>query len=227
MLPHNVLRHLQHDPFWDQAPAGVLTSSKSFIRWLWQSEAIENLPRNIDSLHITVDLQEVRTFTPEEIKVLNANASERTRLYLLLMLNCGMYQGDISDLKQSQVDWDKGRIHRKRSKTEREENVPKVNYLLWRETFVLLKKHRSKDGERVLVNANGSPLRQRGFREDGSNHNLDNIACAYQRTCRKLRIKTPKPLKLIRKTGATALEQHAEYGRYAQYYLGHAPTTAL
>ena len=34
-----------------------------------------------------------------------------------------------------------------------------------------------------------------------------------------------KPLKLLRKTAATKLGQNPTYGRFAQYFLGHAPTT--
>ena len=74
----------------------------------------------------------------------------------------------------------------------------------------------------VLVNENGSPLRQRGFRADGKIHNLDNIKKAYERACTKLGVEV-KPLKLFRKTGASKLEEHETYGRYAQFYLGHAP----
>ena len=47
------------------------------------------------------------------------------------MLNCGMTQVDISDLHPSEVDWDRGRIRRKRSKTDDHEHVPTVDYPLW------------------------------------------------------------------------------------------------
>ncbi|NTV80798.1 MAG: hypothetical protein HGA24_05170, partial [Candidatus Aminicenantes bacterium] len=59
------------------------------------------------------------------------------------MLNCGMTQKDVSDLLVSEVDWDEGRIIRKRSKTADVENVPVVNYLLWPETIRLLRQERA------------------------------------------------------------------------------------
>jgi len=62
----------------------------------------------------------------------------RTRLYILLMLNTGCTQVDISELKQSEVDWQRGRITRKRSKTAKHESAPVVEYPLWQETFVLI-----------------------------------------------------------------------------------------
>jgi integrase len=201
---------------------GILVSAKSFVRWLWESEVVEHLPRNIAALRIKSEVKPIETFAPAEVNTLLTNAVERTRLYLLLMLNTGSLQQDISDLKPSEVNWKEGRITRKRSKTKGEANVPIVEYLLWPDTFALLKKYRSTDPNRVLVNANGSPLRQRGFRADGSNHNLNNITSAYQRVCRKLGIPA-KPLKLLRKTGASMLETQPEFGRYAQFYLGHSP----
>ena len=45
------------------------------------------------------------------------NTSDRTKLYILLMLNCGMTQKDVADLQKTEVDWDAGYISRKRSKT--------------------------------------------------------------------------------------------------------------
>ena len=66
--------------------------------------------------------------------------SDKTKLYLLLMLNCGMYQNDIAELLDEEVNWKNGTITRARSKT-RDRNGPVVTYKLWPETFALLKKH--------------------------------------------------------------------------------------
>ena len=33
---------------------------------------------------------------------------DRTKLYVLLCLNCGMYQSDISDIGEDEVDWTAG-----------------------------------------------------------------------------------------------------------------------
>lgn len=82
-------------------------------------------------------------------------AVDRTKLYILLMLNCGMTQKDISDLRVEEVDWQEGRIIRKRSKTSKHENVPTVSYLLWQETFRLLRQERNPESKGlVLLNVN-------------------------------------------------------------------------
>ena len=52
----------------------------------------------IEAIQIWSELKP--SLTVEEVKVLLAGCdySERTKLYLLLCLNCGMYQNDIAEL---------------------------------------------------------------------------------------------------------------------------------
>ena len=95
------------------------------------------------------------------------------------MMNCGMQQSDISDLRHEEVDWRAGRLGRKRSKTKKHGDVPVVVYKLWPETFTLLKQQRTNDPERVLLNESGRPLKQTAL-TDGSHVNNDNIKSAYQ-----------------------------------------------
>jgi integrase len=220
----HLIQRIADDNISQAYAAGILTSVKTFLRWLWKSEAIENLPRNIDDLHIKVELEEIIPFTKTELVNFLGVTSGRSRLYLLLMLNCGYYQQDIADLKHTDVDWQHGRIFRKRSKTAKKETVPKVNYKLWEETFALLKNHRSDHPTLVLVNRNGSPLRRRGFGADGKTQNVDNIKKVYERVCNRSHIPC-RPLKTIRKTGSSKLEEHDVFGRFSQYYLGQAPQT--
>lgn len=42
--------------------------------------------------------------------------SEPTNLFLLLCLNCNMYQSDISDIGEDEVDWAAGTLSRPRRK---------------------------------------------------------------------------------------------------------------
>ena len=101
-------------------------------------------------------------------------------------------------------------------------NVPEVSYKLWAETFRLLLKYRSKHETLALANRNGRPLKVETI-VNGRAKKIDNIRSAYNRLALKLKIhKTPK---LLRKTAATKLGQHAESRRFAQYFLGHAPAT--
>jgi integrase len=205
-----------------QYAAHLLSAAKSFCRHIWRERVLEHLPRNLDALKIKVADREVPTFDLDELGTILDFASEKTCLYLMLMMNCGMYQSDVAALRPSQVDWTGGRITRKRTKTEAQQNAPKVSYLLWDETFRLLQKYGQQHGPLVLTNENGSALYRRPVNEDGSVGLTDNIKKAYERVCKKLKFKTT-PLMYLRKTSATLLETHDSFGRYAQYFLGQAP----
>lgn len=123
----------------------------------------------------------------------------------------------------TQVVWELGRISRKRSKTRnRSENVPCVDYPLWPRTFALLKQNRSNHRELVLLNYNGTPL-WKEIEKDGKIFRVSNIKCSFFRLQKKTKIK--KSLKLLRKTAASTLEEHEVYGRYAEYFLGEAPSS--
>ena len=226
-----------------------MSTVKSFVRWLWLSKAIPTLPRTLDrqckNLMIGKSTARIVVFTKEEIKALLTDASDRTKLYILLMLNCGMTQKDVSDLLISEVDWKEGRIIRKRSKTSDEENVPTVNYKLWPETFRLLQQERdamSKD--RVLVNSNGGPLLSEQFTEGGKYQKTDNIKNAFDRLRTVKKIEEPlqapkkrsarkveravkatinKPLKSLKKTSASLIRGRKEFSGLESLFLGHAP----
>jgi hypothetical protein len=202
--------------------------ARRFIKWCWTRRLIE-LPRNIESTdhRFGKGARKVETFQDEDIKTLLGKAGDRLKLYLLLMLNCGMLQKDISDLRHDEVDWTLGRIRRKRSKTRDHDDVPEVDYKLWPETFRLLKACRSdpKMQESVLVTEKGKPLMPKGLAEDGRLTKSDNIQSAYRYLGKRLGILKPKALKLLRKTSASKLESHGEYGRYVSHFLGHAPRT--
>ena len=200
----------------------LLASTKQFVRWCWTTERLPDLPRNIDdrSVRIQVGVPSKEFFTTEEVRSLLAAAVDRTKLYILLMLNCGMTQVDVSDLQQTQVDWRKGRIRRRRSKTENHERVPVVDYLLWGETFALLRQFRSNDQERVLLNKNGAPLKSE-YLVDGKLKKTDAVRNAYFRLAREKGVK--KPAKLFRKTSANFLKSNPRFASLADYFLGHAP----
>ena len=203
-----------------------LVSVKSFVRWLWQMEAITTLPRILvgktDFLEVGSTPSNVVVFSTNEIHSLLKTASDRTRLYILLMLNCGMTQKDVSDLKVDEVDWEMGRINRKRSKTSNHDTVPTVNYLLWPETFHLLQQERSSESaDRLLLNSNGSPLCAESIDEDDKYQKTDNIKNAFDRLRKKVNIK--KPLKSLKKTSASLLRGDERFQGLDGLFLGHAP----
>ena len=200
-----------------------LNAVKGLIRWLWCSEMIADLPRVLldkNALTISKVLTEPEMFSLDEVKALLTAADARTRLYLLLMLNTGMTQKDVSDLKPSEVDWSKGIITRKRSKTRKHKTPPTVSFQLWRPTFELLQSHRSASSDRVLVNANGSPLKIEELNPDDKLRKVDNIASAFNRLRRKTGI--VKPLKVFRKTSASNIRASREFHGFEHEFLANS-----
>jgi len=200
-----------------------LKTAKQFIRGLWEAELI-GLPHNIDSreMRLAVPARERRIMPLPEVKKLLEEARGRARLYLLLMLNCGLGQTELATLRHDQVDWKRGRIKRKRRKTKSLESVPEVDYLLWQETFRLLRQHRSSHETLALVSEDGNPLRSERIVE-GRNKVNDAIKSTYWRL--RKRTKTTYPLKLLRKTASALMAAHGVYGRYVRHFLGQAPAT--
>ena len=189
-------------------------SARTFIEHLASLKRI-TAPENLHDkrMRFSIPAQEVKVFTIAEVKALLEAARDQVRILILLALNCGMTQVDISDLHPSEVDWTTGRLRRKRSKTVGQKNAPEVEYLLWPETIELLKALRSSDPEHVLVTKSGRPWVDRKTR------NTDSVRTEFD----KLRARLP--FKHLRKTSATALGSHPEFRAYAQYFLGHAPET--
>ena len=203
--------------------AEILSSVKSLIRWAYKTERLEELPRNLDDRSTCIEKSptDIKTFTIAEIRTLLDAATERSRLYLLLMLNCGMTQVDIAKLRPEEVDWKKRTVTRKRSKTRRHEGVPTVTYPLWPLTMRLLRKHRSSDPDRVLTAENGQPLWSESLDSKDRLAKRDAIASAYRRLKRKTGIK--KTLKVLRKTSSTLIDHHPEFRGLAELFLGHSP----
>lgn len=201
-----------------------LDAAKQFARWLWQEEILAQLPRVIASKTFTITpaTPEIKTLTVAEIKTLLDAATGQLKLFILLGLNTGFLQKDISELKPDEVDWRAGVIRRKRSKTKKFENVPEVAYKLWPETFRLLQEYRRPNSPHVLANENGGSLLTSKLKEDGKQHKVDNIHTAYFRLCKRVSIKD-RPFKSVRKTAATHLRGSEKYSGIEDLFLGHAP----
>jgi hypothetical protein len=203
----------------------IFDTAKIFVKYLWESGLIE-LPRNIKSREFTfkVGAKAIETWTVEEFQMVLATATGQLPLHLLLMANCGMVQQDISDLLDTEVMWNEDgtadRIIRKRSKTSDHKTVPVVNYKLWPTTAALMKQWRSGQAQ-VLRTKSGGPWKRMDM-VDGRLVKNDNIARNYDHQRPKLN-GFKKPLKGIRKLGATILESHDTYHRFGKLYLGHAP----
>ncbi len=206
----------------------IFMTTKQFISRLGELGIIP-LPGNIRSRRFKFGdgPQAVERFSLEEVKKLLSTCdgySERTRLYILLMLNCGMYQSDVSDVGDDEVNWTDGTLTRSRSKTPK---AAKVKYKLWPETFALLRQFRAKEavpnergGNRVILTEQGKPL-VHYWLEEGKVRRYDVIQSAFSRLMGRAKVK--KPIKLLRKTAASELAAHESYGQFTQYFLAHSP----
>ncbi len=205
----------------------LLMTAKQFISRLAELRLIP-LPGNIRSRRFRFNhsaAARIETFTVEEVRqILFAcdGFSEKTKLYVLLMLNCGMYQNDIAELRNDEVNWADGTVTRARSKT-RERNGPVVTYRLWPETLALLKNHRAEDGELALTTEEGNLL-VRYWVEGGKMRRYDCIHSAWTRLAAKLGAEKMRlGMKHLRKTAASILGQHPQYKFYNTYFLADSP----
>ena len=212
---------------WARSPVtadGHLRVVKQFLHYLYGKRLIE-LPRNLKArqLHFKLTAKEIQVFSVEQVKELIAKSKGQSKLHILLGLNCGMGASDISELKQAEIDWRRGVITRKRGKTSDKDNVPTVQYKLWGETFALLKQFNTGN-DPVLTTRRGGEWAFRRLRADGTLWRNDNVAPLFRRVLKACKL-LGKGLSHynLRKTSATLLESHSEYGRYVTYFLGHSP----
>lgn len=204
----------------------VFRSFKLFVRWLVNhTDKLPNLPKNIDerSLAISVGHQEAKVLSTAAIHTLLKKATDRTQLYILLGLNAALTQKDVSDLRMDEVDWSKGTITRKRSKTRDCKNVPTITYQLWPETLRLLREQRASKGDRVLLNEAGRALKTETFRGSGKFTKQDAARSALRRLAKLAKIEFS--MKALKKTGASLIRGNASYRGLESLYLDHAPTS--
>jgi integrase len=193
----------------------VFATAQTFMTWLIEREAIPPIPTlRSKAFRFRVPPKEVRAWTVDQFKAAFEAATERTRLHLLLGVNCGMLAKDMSDLRPDEVDWEKGRLRRRRSKTAHHANVPEVEYPLWPATFDLLKKFRSTDPAHVLLTEEGNTLVRTG--------RGDAVAGAYRRLRQTLPSFKGTP-KQVRSFAASLLESSEEHARFSSQFLGHSP----
>ena len=204
----------------------VFGTTKQFVKWLYHTaNRLDQLPRNIDSpqLSIASEAKAVEILRVEDLEKILAKATERTKLYVLLGLNCGMTQIDISDLRPAEVDWNAGKVTRKRSKTARIKSVPTVTYVLWPETFSLLKRHRSESTEHVLLTRDGLPLLGEEIRPDKKLRKRDSVRLAIRHLSKQSKIDFT--MKHFKKTSASLLRDEPRFSSLENLFLGHAPSS--
>jgi integrase len=200
-----------------------LRHAQGFLAWLDENLGIL-APRNLRNRKIKfrVSVKAIETMTLDEVRTLVSSAPGQLKLHLILMLNCGYSQQDISDLRRDEIDLPAGRIIRKRSKTSDEPNVPTVNYKLWKSTLALLKQYLEPEGDLALRTRSGTSWVTKEIK-NGKLVRSDNIKSNYVHLMRKTKIR--RPIKLLRKTSATMLETNSDHSHYVGLFLGHAPSS--
>jgi integrase len=193
----------------------IVGACKQFVQWL-AGRRLVALPANFQSreLRIRKPGVDVKTLPIDVCRFLMTETPDHFRLFAMLALNCGFTQVDYSELTQDEVDWETGRIKRKRTKTDQVDAVPVVDYPLWPETFDLLRKLRSDDPQRVLLTRSGLPW-------VAGTGKSDRFYNAWDKLRKKLGAEIGTP-KLLRKTSSDLLH-HSQYGIHAQFWLGQAP----
>lgn len=234
-------RHLLKSKFAGSSKQGYFNAGKRFIKYCWREERceLEELPKKIDDPELTFnkkldsDGEETKStiWSPKEFRSIVTELPELWQCYIHLCLNCGFTQTDLDALKPSEIK--KGRIIRRRTKTKRNPNPPKVNYKLWDKTAELLEKCRSDNPDHVLLTERGARIAPKYSKEDGTIGSHDNLSRNWQAKRRGLlELKKPvkaakgKTLKQLRKTGSTTITGNPQIGWVHQIYLGHAASIA-
>ena len=121
-----------------------LGSLKQMLKWFYDETdygKAHDKPTNFDKVFNVANATrtDVHIPTPEEIKDLLAVASDRTKLYILLALNCGMYQSDVGHLTLDEINLADGYIFWDREKEPT--NEFRVRHDLWPETLAAIRRH--------------------------------------------------------------------------------------
>lgn len=232
LLHSFLMKQISTDTWSPTYAAGHLAAMKTLVRWAYENEHIDKLPRNISSRHLTISKPEpvVKTMTPKHIHALLANAAPRTRAFILLGLNTGATAQDISELKHQELDLKAGTITRRRSKSQRARTAcPTVTWPLWKETIKAIRDTMTPGGTDVFTGQQGRPLVVETVRKDGRVQKTDSIRQAFDRTRRKLEASHPDipSFKTLRATAANTLRQSDQFSDITDLFLGHAAASVL
>lgn len=194
-----------------------LDTLAKWLNWLVDQNILAELPKDLRTFgRVKLDKPKPVFWSVDEVKKLADLATERTRLYLILALNCGYTQKDIATLEASMVDWQTGIVTRDRHKTGVASKAK-----LWPSTLALLAKHRSKKTSGpLLLGESGKPLYAEQVNENGKLISIDNIRLAFDRLLKRAELTDGRSFKHLRKTSANLIEQSAPH--LTELFLAHA-----
>jgi site-specific recombinase XerD len=184
---------------------------KTFISWLIERELIPSFPSLYSRRYkFAASDKEVKSLPVDQVREIVEAASGILRLHLLLMLNCGFTQKDISDLKPD--EYRDGRITRRRSKTSKR-NTRVVSWKLWDCTRDLLDQYKRDGADHLLLTSSGKTWIQDAMIA-GKRRKTDNIRALYE----KLHMKVP--LRRLRQTSGDMVMH--QFGKHiGDHFLAH------
>jgi integrase len=211
----------------------ILKTARRFVRWLHRSEEFtwtkpvdaEDLLRvNVERLRTDAEIaglgRGVRVWTIEELVQIYRHATDRDRLLLLLGLNCGFAQAEISSLRTDEINLGATPTI---TRIRRKNRVPGV-FALWPETAAAiafyLRKRRSvasPNSDLMMITKNGHP-----FDRQQIARSWDRLLARVQADCPDFRRLS---FKHLRKTAGQLIRERSN-GEIAGVFLCHGQAVA-
>lgn len=180
------------------AMATELQRSKTFFKWLFDNEKISVPIRTAialkgpakKNLRVERNSKPKRMFEAAEIRKMLAVASFQLRAMILLGINAGYGNSDLSELPESAIDFESGYIDYPRSKTGAKRRCP-----MWPETATALRLAIEKRYPGVVPEAAGKVFVTRWgatfvrLRPNGVN--VDSICLEFGKLMRSTKVKLP------------------------------------
>ena len=170
-------------------------------------------------------------FTKAEFQLVFNASDNALKAYLLLMLNCFMTQSDISDLQTQEVDLQKCRICRTRSKKRKKigNSAMQMHWKLWDITVACLEKVKPDDSNQKNFFLENN---QKLVHEHAKGGRTDFIARKFKAVIKTLKRSDAlapdwnKTLKQLRKTGANIIEKSDRHAAALNTLLEHGGSVA-
>ncbi len=133
---------------------GRLMDLRRMLKWFYDSDFGQGhvRPTHFDEVFSVRNAvrADVKPYGMELLKALLVRANDRERLYIMLALNCGMYQSDMSRLTLDEINIDEGYAFWDREKEPL--NPFKVRHDFWPETLRLARRFVQPRGARARFN---------------------------------------------------------------------------
>ena len=184
---------------------------KTFISWLIERELIPSFPSlYLRRYKFAASDKEVKSLPVDQVREIVEAASGILRLHLLLMLNCGFTQKDISDLKPDEIPrWSNNSTKKQDQQTEHQGRVLET----LDRTRDLLDQYKRDGADHLLLTSSGKTWIQDAMIA-GKRRKTDNIRALYE----KLHIKGPL-CRLRQTSGDTVMHQFGKH--IGDHFLAH------